>query len=455
MKNNNSYDPHSLEAEQALLGAIFLDNTLMDNLIGIVHPKSFYNERHGDIFKSMLELYNLKVPIDEITVGDQLESFGKLESIGSYAYLAEIVDCAPVSGNMIYYAKIIREHALCRDLITITSEIGRKGRDPQQDVTKLLIEAETKIREIALSNADEGFVHIKEIVKENLEELEELSRNQETVIGIKTPFVQLNALTSGLLPADLIIIAARPGMGKTVMALNIASYAGKMDCKPGAVAFVSREMQNTKLSKRTISSEGEINTHFMKTGKAKDQETWDRLGKAVDNLSVSNIYFNEKAKHIDQIVNQIKSLDKRLTDGVKLVVVDYLQRIRTDRKQTRAEEMGDITGKLKDLAKDLNIPVILLSQLNRGLETRSDKRPELSDLKDSGSIEEDADLIIFIYRDDYYNHKSADRGIAEISIKKHRDGPTGLIKLIWKPQFSKFCNPEKYENQSFNNQDEF
>ena len=447
--------PHSLEAEQAVLGAVFLNSKAMDSLIGILLPGTFHADHHRHIFRAMLELDNLKIPIDEITLGDQLHTIGKLDDAGGYAYLAELAELAPVSGNIVYYAKILKEHEQLRDLISITSDIGRKSRDPQQNVNQLLIEAETKIREIALSNMDDGFVLIKGIVQDNLEELEELSKNKETVIGIKTGFIEQDALTSGLLPSDLIVVAGRPGMGKTAYGLNIATYAATMDCKPGAVGYVSREMSNKKISKRSIAAEGEIDTHFLKTGKTKEQDTWDKLGHTVDNLSVANLYINDKAKHIDQIINQTRSLDKQLKDGVKLLIVDYLQRIKTDKKDTRAEEIGDITGKLKDLAKDLDIPVVLLSQLNRGLENRPDKRPELADLKASGSIEEDADLIIFIYRDDYYDPRSKDRGIAEIHTKKHRDGPTGMVRLIWKPKYTKFCNLPKYANSEGNNQDQF
>lgn len=447
--------PNDFEAEQAVLGSIIFDNETMNEVSSILIPSSFYAPAHQYIFRAMLELSDLKQPIDEVLLGDQLKSLNQLEEVGSYSYLAALQNCVPSSGNIVYYAKIIREHAQLRNLISVASDIARKSRDPEKDVNQLLIEAETKIREIAEQNIDQGFVHIKDVLVENFNELEELSKGKEHVIGIKTGFIELDIMTSGLLPADLIIVAARPGMGKTAFALNISSYAATMDFKPGAVAVVSREMQNVKLSKRMLAAKGGINTHFLKTGKTKIDDDWDKLTDAVDKLSGANIFFNEKAKQIDSIINQIKSLNKRIKDGVKLVIIDYLQIVRETIGRNREQEISSISGKLKDLAKDLNIPVIALSQLNRSLESRTDKRPELSDLRESGSLEQDADIIMFIYRDDYYNPESQKRGIAEIIIKKHRDGPTGTIELVWQKQYTRFCNPPELENQSYNNQQEF
>ena len=446
--------PNDYEAEQAVLGGIIFKNETINEVLSILIPTSFYSPAHQYIYRAMLELVDLKQPIDEHLIADQLKSLNQLEEVGGYSYLATLQDC--IGGmNISNYAEIIKRHAQLRQLITITSDISRKSRDPEGDINQLLNEAETKIREIASQNIDQGFVHIKDVLMENFEELEQLLNNDEYVIGVKTGFVDLDNITSGLLPADLIIIAARPGMGKTALALNIASYAGTMDFKKGVVAVVSREMQNVKISKRIIASKGEINTHFLKTGKSKDPEIWDKLSQTVDKLSASNIFFNEKAKEIDSIINQTRALNKRVKGGVKLVIVDYLQIVRETTGRNREQEISSISGKLKDLAKDLNIPVIALSQLNRSLESRNDKRPELSDLRESGSLEQDADIIIFIYRDDYYNPQTNNRGITELIIKKHRDGPTGTVELIWKKEFTQFQNLPKYTGQALNNQDEF
>lgn len=437
MDLDNLTIPHDIEAEQAVLGAIIFDNKVLNDVADILTPISFHEESHRHVFRAMLKLAETNQPIDEILIGDQLKSFNKLEEIGGYAYLAEIVECVPSSGNTIYYSKIIKEHAILRDLISITSEIGRKARDPQQSVIGLLIEAETKIQEIASNSTGQDNTHIKEVLRENFQELEKLSGNKESIVGLNTGFLDLDKITCGLMRGDLIIIAARPGAGKTALALNIATYVAIKDKNPGAVQVFSREMQKTKLSKRMLASEGKVNSYFLKTGNDSDPECWDKLACATNTLSGAEIYLNERSKNIDEIVHSAKSLHKKV--GLKLVIVDYLQKVHGN-KPYREQEVSEISGKLKDLAKDLNIPVIVPTQLNRELEKRSDKRPILSDLRESGSIEQDADIIMFIYRDEMYNENSDKKGIAEIIIGKNRDGPTGMIELVFSGKYTKFSN---------------
>ena len=438
--------PHDFEAEQAVLGAIIFNNQTMTDIAGILTPNSFHEESHRHIFRAMLELVDANQPIDEIILGDQLKEFGKLEDIGGYAYLAELVDCVPSSGNIVYYAKIIQEHALLRDLITTTSDISRKSRDPQQSISELLAEAENKITEIATRTSDKNYSHIKDILLTNFDKLEEISKTKSEITGLPTGFMDLDRITSGLHASDLIILAARPSMGKTALALNIASYAAIRNESQGAVLMFSLEMSKEQLTMRMLTSESRIDSHKMRTGNL-EQEDWDKLAKATDRLSVAPMYINDTSNITPYEVATIcKQLDKELENGVSLIILDYLQLMQGNRKtNSREQEIAEISRALKGLAKDLNVPVVALSQLNRALENRSDKRPQLSDLRESGSIEQDADIILFIYRDEVYNEDTEKKGIAEIIIAKHRNGPTGMIELVFTGKHTKFANISKIE----------
>ncbi len=438
--------PHDFEAEQAVLGAIIFNNHTMTDIAGILTPNSFHEESHRHIFRAMLELVDANQPIDEIILGDQLKEFGKLEDIGGYAYLAELVDCVPSSGNIVYYAKIIQEHALLRDLITTTSDINRKSRDPQQSISELLAEAENKITEIATRTSEKNYSHIKDILLTNFDKLEEISKTKSEITGLPTGFMDLDRITSGLQASDLIILAARPSMGKTALALNIASYVAIRNESQGAVLMFSLEMSKEQLTMRMLTSESRIDSHKMRTGNL-EQEDWDKLAKATDRLSVAPMYINDTSNITPYEVATIcKQLDKELEHGVSLIILDYLQLMQGNRKtNSREQEIAEISRALKGLAKDLNVPVIALSQLNRALENRSDKRPQLSDLRESGSIEQDADIIFFIYRDEVYNEDSEKKGIAEIIIAKHRNGPTGMIELVFTGKHTKFANISKIE----------
>ncbi len=438
--------PHDFEAEQAVLGAIIFNNQTMTDVAGILTPNSFHEESHRHIYRAMLELVDGNQPIDEIILGDQLKELGKLEDIGGYAYLAELVDCVPSSGNIVYYARIIQEHALLRDLISTTSDISRKSRDPQQSISELLAEAENKITEIATRTATKSYSHIKDILLTNFDKLEEISKTKSEITGLPTGFMDLDRITSGLQPSDLIIVAARPSMGKTALALNIATYVSIRNESQGAVLMFSLEMSKEQLAMRMLTSESRIDSHKMRTGNL-EQEDWDKLAKATDRLSVAPMYINDASNITPYEVATIcKQLNKELENGISLIVLDYMQLMQGNRKtNSREQEIAEISRSLKGLAKDLNVPVIALSQLNRALENRSDKRPQLSDLRESGSIEQDADIILFIYRDEVYNEDSEKKGIAEIIISKHRNGPTGMIELVFTGKHTKFANISKIE----------
>ncbi|MCP4757119.1 MAG: replicative DNA helicase, partial [Proteobacteria bacterium] len=418
--------PHDFEGEQAVLGSIIEDNDILNDTANILSPNSFYTVAHQHIFQAMMELAEAGQPIDEVLLGDQLKSVKKLEEVGGYAYLAELLDCVPSSGNVVYYAKIIQEHASLRDLITISADIGRKSRDPEQNISELLSEAESKIAEIATRSADRGYSHIKEILASSFKRLEKISETPDEITGIPTGFIDLDRLTSGLQSSDLLIVAARPSMGKTSFALNIASYVSTRTDIKGAILIFSLEMSKEQLALRLLTSESKVDSKKLRTGKL-EQEDWDKLAMATDKLSVAQIYINDStAVSPYELVTICKQLDKELEHGVSLVLVDYLQLMQGNRRNTpREQEIAEISRSLKGIAKELDIPVIALSQLNRALESRSDKRPQLSDLRESGAIEQDADIIMFIYKDEVYNEDSPDKGIAEIIISKHRNGPTG------------------------------
>ena len=439
--------PHEIEAEQALLGAILEDNNNLDNVVGILEPNSFYKPSHQHIFRAMIELADLQQPVDEVILGDQLKSLNQLDEAGGYAYLAELLECVPNSGNIIYYAKIIQEYALLRDIIQTTTEIGRKSRDPEQNISELLSEAEDKIKEISTRAIDKNYDHIKDVLALSFKRLEEISETTDDVTGIPTGFVDLDRFTAGMQKSDLIIIAARPSMGKTALALNIASYVATRSEEKGAILIFSMEMSKIQLAFRMLSSEAKVDSKKIRSGNLDQQEDWDKLARATEKLSVANMFINEDVNlSSHELTGIAKRLDRELEHGVSLVIVDYLQLMRGNRAgMPREQEIAESSRSLKGLAKELDIPVIALSQLNRALENRTDKHPKLADLRESGSIEQDADVILFIYRDEVYNDDSSDKGIAEFDIAKHRSGPTGKVRTAFIGKYTRFANLSRQE----------
>lgn len=443
--------PRDIEAEQAVIGAIIVDNSFMADVVEVLSPNEFFEENHRHIYKAMVELYKRKSPIDEILVGDELKSFGKLEEIGGYAYLAELSIAAPSTGNIVYYAKIIKESSQLRDLIETTSNIARKSRDPQASITDLLIEAETKIREIALSSGNTEYEHIKDVILKEIPRIEQASEAKNDIIGIKSGITDLDKMLCGFQP-KLYIIGARPSIGKSSLATNIAEYAALDKTQKGAVYICSLEMENSELCQRIISSNARIDSRKLKTGSLKTQEEWDRLANSFDRLMSTDIYLNDATYDIDKICYSATNLHRKV--GLKMFIFDYLQlggKKTMDKNQNRERFIAEMSRELKLLSKELGIPVIALSQLNRSLELRSDKRPQLSDLRESGSIEQDSDVIIFIYRDKFYNEFSEYSDIAEFIIAKNRGGPTGTIPTRWIPNFTKFTNLDDHEKHRFFN----
>ena len=431
--------PNDFDAEQAILGSVIEDNELLEKILNILKPEIFHSISHQYIFRAIVELNRKQIPVDEITLGDQLKSLNQLEETGGYIYLAELAGCAPSSGNIEWYANIIHDHAVLRDLISLTTDIGRKARDPEQNVNELLIEAQEKILKISETKIQKNTFHIKEVLADSFKQLEKRSENNGEIIGIPSGFIDLDKMTSGLIDEALIIIAARPAIGKTSFALNIVEYIHTKKRINGATLVFTREMSKRQIAMRLLSTSGKIDNKAIKTGNL-DQDEWDKLALATDQLSDSRIFINKNSYTIDQVKHEARLLNRQEKDGLSLIVLDYIQLFKGSKKQPREQEISEITRELKSLALELGIPVIALSQLNRELEKRSDKRPQLSDLRESGAIEQDADIVMFIYRDEIYDDNSPDRGIAEIKIGKHREGPTGTIKLQFIGRYTKFSN---------------
>ena len=435
--------PNDYEAEQAVLGSIIYDNDTIIDILSILNPTSFYTPAHQHIFRAMMELVELKQPIDELLLGDQLKSVNELDDVGGYAYLSTLQDCVPSSGNIVYYANIIQEHSLLRQLITTTSDISRKARDPENTFVDLMSEADSKLQELFLQKKTEECTDIKNVLQSSFIKLEEISTQKNKITGVPTGFTDLDDITSGFQGSDLIIIAARPSMGKTALALNMAKYAAmhSISKQTGTVVIFSLEMSKDQLGIRLLCSEGRIDSNLIRNGNL-DQKDWDRLAMATDIISPLPLKINDASRvPIVDIVNTTKKLNKTEKNGVSLVVVDYLQLAKSIRKNIpREQEIAEISGSLKGLAKELDIPVIALSQLNRSLESRTDKRPMMSDLRESGAIEQDADIIMFIYRDEVYHDDTTEPGIAEVRIAKHRNGATGEFKLVFKGKHTSFYN---------------
>ncbi len=435
--------PHDFEAEQVTLGAIIYDNKYINIVAPIITPNSFHAENHRHIFRAMLELVETGQPIDEILLGDQLKEFGKFEDIGGYGYLADLVDAVPSTINVPFWSKTIAEHASARDLISITSDISRKARDPQQSLTDLLIEAEKGIAEITKKNSQKSTVKIKNVIAESISKFQERTENKSETIGIPTGFYDIDKIISGLIAPNVITVAADSGVGKTTFALNVVENIYLKTDEKRATVFFSREMANFQLVDRLICSSGKVDSHSFKTGKVEDKD-FNKIVFASDNLASKNILMNDELFTIDQMVHETKYLHKNIEGGLCFAVIDYLQLMEGVSKRNREQEISYISRSIKRLAKDINIPIMPLSQLNRDLRKRPNKRPIRSDLRESAAIEHDSDIILFLYREEFYNEETTEKGIAEVKIDKHRNGDTGLIFLNFRGEYNRFDNFSRY-----------
>lgn len=424
--------PNDFDAEQAILGAIIENNDHIYEVADILKPESFYSAIHQHIFRSMLFLVDNQIPIDEITLADSLKRTNHLEEIGGYAYIASLKEESPSSGNIIFYSLIVKEHALSRGILSIFQEGANLIRDPEKTIQEVLSYVESKISEITIESIGSPINHIKDALSEEIKLLEKISESPEEVIGLKTGFINLDKFTSGLIAPDIYTVAARPGVGKTAFALNVATYVATID----PVLVFSAEMSKLQVAGRAMTSEGRIHATKIKTGSL-DADDWDKLYQATDKLSRGHLYIDDKTSDIDQICFGVRRFHKKTK--IKLLIIDYLQLLFGVGKN-REEVVSYISRKTKALAKELDIPIIQLAQLNRECEKRGDKRPQLSDLRESGSIEQDSDAVIFIYRDEFYHDDSPDKGVAELIFAKHRSGPTGTLKLGYVGKFVRFVN---------------
>jgi len=436
--------PQNLEAERAVLGAVLLDNEVVYSVMEILGPEAFYQEGHRIIFNAMLNLNERGEPIDLVTLTNRLRSDGLLEKIGGAAYLPSVADGVPTSAGAAHYARIVKEKSILRDLISTSSEIVEDCFDAPGDVDELIDDAERRIFQISERRIGAGFYSMKEIVKSSFKTIETLYERKEHVTGVPTGFKDIDELTSGLQPSDLIVVAGRPSLGKTALCLNIAQGAAGIHKLP--VAIFSLEMAKEQLVTRMLCSEARIDAHRLRSGFLSDTD-WPKLTRAAGHLSESPIYIDDSPA-ISVMEMRAKARRLKADKDLKLIIIDYMQLMRgRARIDSREQEISEISRSLKALAKELAIPVVALSQLNRAVENRQDKRPLLADLRESGAIEQDADVIIFIYRDEFYNKTSPEKGVAEIIVGKQRNGPVGTRKLTWLDKYTRF--EDMSERESF------
>ncbi len=427
--------PQNLEAEQSVLGAILLDNASLAKAMEVLSEEDFYRTAHRRVYMGMLDLSEHGEVIDQITLTEHLKTKGELEAVGGAAYLAELVQIIPTAANIRYHCKIVREKALLRNLISTSTEVIARGYEGAIQADDLLDFAERSVFSLAQGKLGRSFTPLGHIIKESLDLVDRLSKRQERVTGIPTGFAKLDDLTAGLQGSDLVVIAGRPSMGKTSLALGIALHAATKHHH--RVGIFSLEMSKEQLVLRMLSSLASVDSHALRTGRLLKEDWW-RLAEAAGKLEQAPVFIDDTGA---LTVQQMRGKARRLKaeSGLDLLVVDYLQLMqgRSDAK-SRQQEISDISRSLKALAKELNVPVVALSQLSRAVENRKPPIPMLADLRESGAIEQDADVVIFIYRDEVYNSESEEKGMADIMVKKHRNGPTGDVKLAFLDRFAKF-----------------
>ncbi len=432
--------PNNLEAEQSVIGAMIMDREAIIMASEILIRQDFYHQQYGVLFETMVELYNEEQPVDMITLQNRLREKDVPAEVSSLEFVGELVAAVPTSANIKYYANIVKEKATLRRLIKVNEEIANQcylGRESLEDI---MADTEKKIFDLLQNKSGGDYVPIKQVVITALERIEQASKTKGNVTGIATGFVDLDYRTSGLQPSDLVLVAARPSMGKTAFVLNIAQYvAFHSDL---CTAIFSLEMSKEQLVNRLFSLESRVDAQLLRSGNLADSD-WEKLIEGAGTIGRSKLIIDDTPGiSISELRSKCRKY--KLEHDLKLIIIDYLQLMSgSGRSDSRQQEISDISRSLKGLARELNVPVIALSQLSRQVEQRPDHRPMLSDLRESGAIEQDADVVMFIYRDDYYNKDTPDKNIAEIIIAKQRNGPIGTINLVWLPQYTKFANMEK------------
>ena len=433
--------PHDIEAEQAILGSMLTDKDAVIAAIEVLKPESFYREDNKLIFSAITNLYSRNEPIDLITVKAELVELGALERVGGLEYLVELPERVPTTANVERYVKIVDEKAMLRNLITSANDLIALGYDESENVDNIMDMAEKKIFDLAAKKNTKGYTVMKDILVESFAELERLYNQKGIVTGVSTGFLDLDRKTAGLHNSDLIIVAARPAMGKSAFAINIATNAAVQSNVP--VVIFNLEMSKEQIGNRILCSEALVDSNKIRTGQIEDDD-WMKLAQTLGNISDAPIYIDD-TPGISIMEIRAKCRKLKLEKDIGLIVIDYLQLITASGKKnaSREQEISEISRSLKILAKELNVPVIALSQLSRGAEKRDDKRPMLSDLRESGAIEQDADIVMFLYRDDYYNEDSEKKNVAEVILAKHRGGSTGTVELAWLPSYTKFANLDR------------
>lgn len=432
--------PNNLEAEQSVIGSMIMDREAIIVASEVLIREDFYHQQYGVLFEAMVELFNEEQPVDVVTLQNRLREKDVPAELSSMEFVGELVTSVPTSANIKYYANIVKEKAMLRRLIKVNEEIANQCYLDRDSVDDIMAETEKQIFNLLQNRSGEDFVPIKQIVIDTLERIELASKQKGNVTGIATGFVDLDYRTSGMQPSDLILVAARPSMGKTAFVLNIAQYVAFHSNL--ATAIFSLEMSKEQLMNRLFALEARVDAQLLRSGNLADSD-WEKLIEGAGTIGKSKLIIDDTPGiSISELRSKCRKY--KLEQDLKLIIIDYLQLMSgSGRSDSRQQEISDISRALKGLARELNVPVIALSQLSRQVEQRPDHRPMLSDLRESGAIEQDADVVMFIYRDDYYNKDTEDKNIAEIIIAKQRNGPIGTVNLVWLPQYTKFVNMEK------------
>ena len=432
--------PHSMEAEQSVIGSMIMSRDAIIEASEIITGADFYQQQYGIVFEAMVELHDEGKAVDLVTLQERLKEKDLPPEISSMEFVRDLLSAVPTSANVKYYAEIVAEKAMLRKLIKTTEEISNAcylGKEKTQDILEV---TEKKIFDLVQNRGSQEYVPIRQVVLNAIEKIEKASRNQGSVTGIPTGFIDLDYKTSGFQPSDLILVAARPSMGKTAFVLNIAQYMAFHNNVTAAI--FSLEMSKEQLVNRLLALESKVNSQNIRTGNLEDEE-WAKLIEGANVIGNSNLIIDDKPGiSISELRSKCRKY--KMEHNLGIIFIDYLQLMTgSGRSESRQQEISDISRSLKALARELNVPVVALSQLSRAVEQRPDHRPMLSDLRESGAIEQDADVVMFIYRDDYYNKDSENKNIAEIIIAKQRNGPIGTVNLVWMPNYTKFVNMKK------------
>lgn len=432
--------PHNLEAEKSVIGSMFIDREAAVTVSEMLTSEDFYQKQYGIIFESMVELYNENKPIDLVTLQDKLKEKDLPPEYSGVEFIRELVIAVPTSANVKHYSQIVKEKAVLRKLIRITESIANECYLSKDSLETILEQTEKQIFNIVQSRGTSDYVDIKDVVLQSLESIEVVAKNKGSVTGVSTGFIDLDYKTSGMQPSDFILIAARPSMGKTAFVLNLAEHMAVK--QKVTTAIFSLEMSKDQLVKRMLAMNSRVDSQLIRTGNLKDDD-WIKLIEGAREIGESKLILDDTPS-ISIAELRSKCRKYKLEHNLGIIMIDYLQLMSGGGKksESRQQEISDISRSLKALARELNVPVIALSQLSRAVEQRPDKRPMLSDLRESGAIEQDADVVMFVYRDDYYNKDSEDKGVAEIIIGKQRNGPTGTVKLKWQAELTRFANLE-------------